>query len=110
MVEPLTQTGRSAASFQLNQPITKGRKISNITIETTTPVGDVFVKFDHYDDEGGLLAHFDKGFFSNTGSWSRPFSWHGEHTILQNGFIRASILNQSGIDIYCTMKVSPQDD
>jgi len=107
MVSPLENSNRGSGSFTIKIDVSKGLKINNITIETTNPCGEIFVKLDQYDEGGGLIKHFNKGTFSNTGSWSRPHAWHGEHTVIKDGEIRASVLNQSGIDISTIMVVNP---
>ena len=112
MTSPLSNYGRSSTSFQIEVTVSKGLIINNITFETTTQVGETLVKLDQFDDQESsrrLLAHFDKGMFSNLGSWSMPFSWNGEFEVTQDGIIRASILNESGENIYCTLTVNPKE-
>jgi len=109
MASPIRNSGRSASSFDIRIEVQKGIKIRNISLETTTPAPKIYAKIDHYDEDGHLVAHLKKGFFSNLGSWSVPLEWAGEYEILRDGSIKASILNDSGIDIFCNLIVIPED-
>lgn len=107
MVSPLYNYNRGSSSFTIEIDVSKGLKIDNITIETTNACGEIYCKLDQYDENGRLIRHFNKGTFSNTGSWSRPHQWSGEHKVIKDGVIRASIYNQSGINIFTTLVVNP---
>ena len=111
--ETVSAFSRSDTSFNIEIPLPYGSRLINVSLETTSTVGAVFAKIDvKRTDVDALVSHIGSGNFSNLGSFSIPLSFNIDN-LTPTTFptkLKASILNQSGIDIATTLFAVYEED